>query len=267
MMIYAFITTNILVAQWLFAKAFGGTNWDDARSIVQTADGGYAVAGWTYSFGAGNSDFLVLKLNPDGSVAWARTFGGTGWDYAHSITQTSDGGYAVAGYTPSFGAGYVDFFVLKLNSNGSLAWAGTFGGTNYDWALSITQTSDGGYAVAGETKSFGAGNQDFLVLKLNPDGSLAWARTFGRIGDDWAESITQTSDGGYAVAGATHSFGAGDYDFLVLKLNPDGSLAWARTFGGTNYDWALSITQTSDGGYAVAGETKSFGAGNQDFLV
>ncbi|MEO0192079.1 MAG: hypothetical protein ABIM46_04790, partial [candidate division WOR-3 bacterium] len=86
-MIYAIITTNILVGQWLFAKAFGGTNWDEARSIVQTADGGYAVAGYTVSFGAGGYDFLVPKLNPDGSIQWARTFGGTdGGEIASSIT-------------------------------------------------------------------------------------------------------------------------------------------------------------------------------------
>ncbi|MEO0179876.1 MAG: hypothetical protein ABIN54_01040 [candidate division WOR-3 bacterium] len=266
-MIYAFITTNILVGQWLFAKAFGGTNWDEARSIIQTSDGGYAVAGYTYSFGAGDYDFLVLKLNPDGSPVWARTFGGTSEDGAYSMTQTSDGGYAVAGYTYSFGAGNADLLVLKLNPDGSIHWARTFGGTSWDRAYSITQTSDGGYAVAGHTYSFGAGDDDFLVLKLNPDGSIHWARTFGGTSWDRAYSITQTSDGGYAVAGYTYSFGAGGYDLLVLKLNPDGSLAWARTFGGTDYDIASSIAQTSDGGYAVAGYTQSFGTGGYDFLV
>ncbi|MEO0210425.1 MAG: hypothetical protein ABIN66_01065, partial [candidate division WOR-3 bacterium] len=150
-MIYAFITTNTLIGQFLFAKTYGGTSGDYAYSITQTSDGGYAVAGRTESFGAGSWDFLVLKLNPDGSLAWARTFGGTIDDYAYSITQTSDGGYAVAGYTTSFGAGNVDFLVLKLNPDGSLAWARTFGGTNDDYAYSITQTSDGGYAVAGST--------------------------------------------------------------------------------------------------------------------
>ena len=167
-MLNLFIT--MLVSQNLFAKTYGGTAIEYAHSIIQTADGGYAVAGGTRSFGAGSLDFLVLKLNSDGSLAWARTFGGTNYDWARSIIQTTDGGYAVAGYTESFGAGNRDFLVLKLNSNGSLAWARTFGGTNYDWAWSIIQTTDGGYAVAGGAMSFGAGYADFLVLKLGPDG-------------------------------------------------------------------------------------------------
>ncbi|MEO0211949.1 MAG: hypothetical protein ABIN66_08890 [candidate division WOR-3 bacterium] len=170
-MIYAFITINMLMGQWLFAKTYGGTADEYAYSITQTSDGGYAVAGYTESFGAGNSDFLVLKLNSNGSLAWARTFGGANWDIASSITQTSDGGYAVAGYTDSFGAGNADFLVLKLNPDASLAWARTFGGTHYDYAYSITRTSDGGYAVAGYTESFGAGDYDLLVLKLGSDGN------------------------------------------------------------------------------------------------
>ncbi|MEO0211596.1 MAG: hypothetical protein ABIN66_07050, partial [candidate division WOR-3 bacterium] len=216
-MVSIFITTNMLMGI-LFAKTYGGASMDRGHSIIWSSDGGYAVAGWTWSFGVGSDDFLVLKLNPDGSLAWARTFGGTASDYAYSIIQTTDGGYAVAGETWSFASGYADFLVLKLNPDGSLAWARTFGGTNNDLAFSITQTSDGGYAVAGYTSSFGAGGYDFLVLKLNPDGSLAWARTFGGTNNDLAFSITQTSDGGYAVAGYTSSFGAGGYDFLVLKL-------------------------------------------------
>jgi len=221
MMLNLLIT--MLVSQNLFAKAYGGTGNDYSHSITQTTDGGYAVAGYTMSFGAGSDDFLVLKLNPDGSLAWARTFGGTNYDWAWSIIQTTDGGYAVTGLTYSFGAGSDDPLVLKLNPDGSLAWARTFGGTNSEYARSITQTTDGAYAVAGGTLSFGAGGFDFLVLKLNSDGSLAWARTFGGATHDYARSITQTTDGGYAVAGYTQSFGAGSDDFLVLKLNPDGN--------------------------------------------
>ncbi len=263
--------TNLLItllfSQNLFAKTYGGTDYDEFYSITQTSDGGYAVAGYTWSFGAGSSDFLVLKLASDGSLSGARTFGGTGWDVAYSITQTTDGGYVVAGYTSSFGAGSSDFLVLKLASDGSLSWARTFGGTDDDYAWSITHTSDGGYAVAGYTWSFGAGGYDFLVLKLASDGSLSWARTFGGTSWDKAYSITQTTDGGYVVAGSTNSFGAGYEDLLVLKLASDGSLSWARTFGGTSSEWAYSITQTADGGYAVAGSTYSFGAGGYDFLV
>jgi len=250
-----------------WAKTFGGANYDDPYSIIQTSDGGYALAGYTNSFGAGGHDFLVLKLTGSGDLQWAKTFGGTLDDEAWSITQTSDGGYALAGWTWNFGARYQDFFVLKITSSGDFQWAKRFGGADFDYAYSIIQTSDGGYAVLGETKSFGAGRRDFLVLKLTGSGDLSWAKTFGGTNDDYPRSIIQTSDGGYALAGWTLGFGAGNTDVLVLKLTGSGDLSWAKTFGGANYDYARSIIQTSDGGYAVAGETGSFGGGGYNVLV
>jgi uncharacterized delta-60 repeat protein len=258
--------TNSGNLEW--ARTFGGTSWDQGSSIIQTSDGGYAIAGYTASFGTGNWDCFILKLTTSGALEWARTFGGTGADFAFSIAQTTDGGYAVAGHTTSFGAGVNDCLVFKLSSSGGLEWARAFGGTSSDNAFCIVQTSDGGYAVAGYTDSFGAGNYDFLVLKLASSGALAWARRFGgTYTDDEAFSIVQTSDGGYAVAGYTDSFGAGNYDFLVLKLASSGDLDWAKTFGGANGDYAWSIVQTSDSGYGVAGYTYSFGAGEWDFLI
>ena len=252
---------------WLWAKTYGGPGIDVAFSIQQTGDGGYIVAGGTNSFGSVGFDFWVLKLNPDGTVAWQKTYGGSGIDVAHSIQQTSDGGYIVAGSTNSFGAGGYDIWVLKLNSDGTVAWQKTYGGASSDGASSIRQTSDGGYIVAGGTNSFGAGEGDIWVLKLNSDGTVAWQKTYGGAGDDLAFSIQQTSDGGYIVAGRTYSFGAGERDFWVLKLNSDGTVAWQKTYGGGVIDEATSIQQTSDGGYIVAGYTSSFGAGGDDIWV
>ncbi len=261
-----FIATSVLI-QNLFAKVYSGSNWEYASSVVQTNQGGYVVAGYTWSFGAGNSDFLLLNLNPDGSLAWAKTYGGSNDDYAYSIIKTMDGEYVVAGWTESFGMGYSDFLILKIDQNGAILWGWTFGDVNQDECYSIIQTPDGGFALAGWTTSFGAGAADLLVLKLNPDGSLAWARTFGGANNDYSRSIIQTPDGGFALAGWTTSFGAGAADLLVLKLNPDGSLAWARTFGGASYEWAYSINNTADGDYVVTGETFSFGMGDDDFIM
>ena len=261
-----FTTGTPTVTTW--AKTYGGSGGDDyATSIQQTSDGGYIVAGYTMSFGAGNHDLWVLKLNADGSIAWQKTYGGSGDERADSIQQTSDGGYIVAGYTMSFGAGYADLWVLKLNADGTVAWQNTYGGQYDDEAYSIQQTSDGGYIVAGSTGSFGAGNLDIWVLKLNTDGSIAWQSTYGGSSVDEATTIQQTSDGGYIVAGDTMSFGAGNLDLWVLKLNADGSIAWQKTYGGSSQDQATSIQQTSDGGYIVAGYTMSFGAGNFDIWV
>ena len=114
-----------------------------------------------------------------GSPFWAKTFGGRNHDEAYSIQQTSDGGYIVAGFTGSFGAGSDDLLIIKLDSEGNLSWAKTFGGRNHDEAYSIQQTSDGGYIVAGFTGSFGAGSDDLLIIKLDSEGNLSWAKTFG----------------------------------------------------------------------------------------
>jgi hypothetical protein len=133
------------------------------------------VAGHTDSFGAGENtpDFWLLKLKSDGAVSWQKRYGGAGRDEAHSIQQTSDGGYIVAGSTYSFGAGDYDFWVLKLKSEGSVAWQKRYGGGRDDSAYSIHQTNDGGYIVAGWTDSFGAGDYlDFWVLKLKSDGTI-----------------------------------------------------------------------------------------------
>ena len=254
-MMSLFIT--MLVSQGLFAKTYGGSNYDRSAFVIQTSDGGYAVAGWSQSYGAGSGDFMVLRLAPDGSLTWARTIGGPSTDWAYSIVQTTDGGFAVAGVTDSYGAGNNDFLFLKLNPDGSLAWARTYGGTGTDEAHSIVQTADGGFAVAGVTDSYGAGNNDFLFLKLNPDGSLAWAKTYGGTNRDDAWSVIQTPDSGFAVLGWCWSFGVGSSDFLLLKLDASGNISWAKTYGGDSTEWGYSIIRTSDGGYAIGGNSYS----------
>jgi hypothetical protein len=134
-------------------------------------------------------------------ASWSRTYGGTSWDEALVIAPTSDGGYVVAGMTRSFGAGSYDVWVLKLDGSGNVQWQKTYGGTNDDWAHAIVPTSDGGYVVAGKTNSFGAGSNDFWVLKLDGSGNVVWQKTYGGTYGDWAHAIAPTSDGGYVVAG------------------------------------------------------------------
>ncbi len=210
------------------------------------------------------SVLLVLISAPPSYAQWAATYGGSGYDWANSIQQTSDGGYIVAGSTSSFGAGSNDVWVLKLDANGNVEWQKTYGSSRNEGAFSIQQTSDGGYIVAGGTSSFGAGDYDFWVLKLDASGNVEWQKTYGGSDGEYAQSIQQTTDGGYIVAGYTNSFSAGNYDFWVLKLDSGGNVEWQKTYGG---GIARSIQQTSDGGYIVAGHTSSFGAGTDDFWV
>jgi hypothetical protein len=257
------IKTNA-IGDRIWAKTYGGTYWDVAFSVQQTSGGGYIVAGYTGSFGVSGNDILLIKMDEYGNVDWAKTYGGTYNERAFSVQQTSGGGYIVAGYTTSFGAGADDIFLIKTDENGNVQWAKTYGGTDWDVAFSVQQTSGGGYIVAGYTGSWP--NYDLFLIKTDADGNIQWAKTYGGTDWDYASSVQQTSDGGYIVAGTTWSFGAGG-DILLIKTDADGNVEWAKTYGGTDYDEAFSVQQTSDGGYIVVGETWSFGAGGDILLI
>ncbi|MBI4555679.1 MAG: VCBS repeat-containing protein [Planctomycetes bacterium] len=253
-------------AQW--TKTLGGSSADVGNSIQQTSDGGYILTGYTASFGAGGDDVLVLRLDSSGNIVWQKTFGGASGDVGRSIQQTSDGGYILAGYTGSLGAGGDDILVLRLDSNGNIVWQKTFGGSSHEYGQSIWQTSDGGYILAGYTYTFAVGATDVLVLRLDSSGNIVWQRTLGGSNYDWGYSIQQTSDGGYILTGYTNSFGAGLEDILVLRLDSSGNIVWQKTYGGSNgNDRGYSIQQTSDGGYVLTGNTTSFGAGGGDVPV
>jgi uncharacterized delta-60 repeat protein len=251
----------------IWVKTYGGISYDNARSVQQTSDGGYIVAGLTSSFGAGNWDVWLIKTDANGNLQWAKTYGGTNYDYAYSVQQTSDGGYIMTGGTASFGAGNWDVWLIKTDANGNLQWAKTYGGTDDDYAYSVQQTSDGGYILAGVTSSFGAGSWHIWLIKTDAFGNLQWAKTYGVTGSDYAYSVKQTSDGGYILAGLTYSFGAGDDDIFLIKTDANGNIIWAKTYGGPGYDEDFSVQQTSDGGYIAAGYTRSFGAGWDDIFL
>jgi len=211
--------------QWQKTYGGRGTEKCSADPIVQTSDGGYVVTGYTASFGAGHSDVWVLKLDENGAVQWQKTYGGAGYEEAHAMRQTLDGGYVVAGFTDSFGSDDDwDVWILKLDPHGAVMWQKTFGGPGNDVTWSVHQTSDGGCIVAGSTESFGAGQRDAWLLKLSENGAVQWQKTYGGQGREEGESVRQTDDGGYWVGGGTQSFGAGLYDFWVLRLDPQGSI-------------------------------------------
>jgi len=250
-----------------FCKAIGGPSIEAGKSLIQTSDGGYAIAGFTISFGAGSGDVYVVKLDANGNLQWTKTIGGPESEEGNSLIQTSDGGYAITGYTSSFGAGQLDVYVVKLDANGNLQWTKTIGGKKADVGTSLIQTSDGGYAIAGFTESFGAGKWDVYVVKLDANGNLQWTKTIGGPKGDEGYSLIQTADGGYVIAGFTESFGAGKADVYVVKLDAKGNLQWTRTIGGPESEIGNSLIQTSDGGYAITGTTGSFGAGKADVYV
>ncbi len=277
----------------VWQKSLGGSYWDKAESIQQTSDGGFIVAGESYSDDGDVSghhgiagyppDYWVVKLNSAGDIEWQKSLGGSGYDEAASIQQTSDGGFIVAGKSWSndgdvsghHGTGHnYDYWVVKLNSVGAIVWQKSLGGSFSDHASSVQQTSDGGYILAGYTHSNDGdvsgnhGYYDYWVVKLNSSGDIVWQKCLGGSHDDYANSIQQTSDGGFIVAGYTCS-NDGDvsgwhegadypyYDYWVVKLNSGGDIIWQKCLGGSNEDEAYSIQQTSDGGFIVAGASNS----------
>jgi len=240
-----------------FCKAIGGDKDDWGSSLIQTSDGGYAIAGSYSFFGYKDEvdevyagDVYLVKLDANGNLQWTKTIGGEKTDRGFSLIQTSDGGYAIAGKTESFGAGDRDVYVVKLDAKGNLQWTKTIGGPADEVGFSLIQTSDGGYAIAGKTESFGAGGADVYVVKLDANGNLQWTKTIGGPKDDGGSSLIQTSDGGYAIAGETYSFGAGGRDVYVVKLDKNG-------------DACCAVSQTSQvgSGGTLSSPTSSIGSG------
>ena len=243
------------------------TDNDHARSVQQTLDGGYILAGFSHD----TNDAWLIKTDANGNEQWNKTFGGPEMEYAHSVRQTSDGGYILAGSTHSYGSGGADAWIVKTDANGNEQWNKTFG-----QASSVVQTSDGGYIFAGQIESSGSGNTDAWIIKTDVNGNEQWNKTFGMAGDGAASSVYQTTDGGYILAGnidtAKNPDFKGeilyvDYDVWLIKTDASGNPEWSRTFGGLRGEGVLSVQQTSDGGYILAGNTESYGSGGSDFWL
>ena len=333
----------------LWSQTYGGTENDGNFSVyvVETSDGGFAIASNTQSFGEGSGDFWLIKTDASGKMEWNQTYGGTKVDHPYALIQASDGGYALAGGTKSFGdigsfnvwlvktdifgnllwnrtygggeagslvetssGGYAltsgnrliktddygnlewtqtyngsalslvetsdggfalaggaddDFWLAKTDDLGNMEWNNVYGGDKLDVAESVVQTSDGGFALVGTTESFPDNWTDWKdcwLIKTDKLGNKEWDKTYGGEKWDWGHSLILTSDNGFAIAGASESFG--DYGFWLVKRDSSGNIEWSRTYGGSERDEGESVIQTSDGGYVLAGHTQSYGLVGSD---
>ena len=237
--------------KWL--KRLGGLDMDQGNCVQQTVDMGYVIAGTTWRRANHRSDMYLTKTDSEGNVLWSRVFGGKGRDQGSEVQQTRDGGYVVVGETASRGAGSADVYLVKTDSTGRELWSKTFGGSKEDRGYSVQQTPDGGYVIAGESKSFNGGKEEGFLVRTDSMGTLLWQRTFGGKERDWLQSVRQSPGGGFVLAGSTESFGRGETDIYLIETDPTGNPNWVRTYGDRYGEYGRSVRPTLDGGYIVAG--------------
>ncbi len=235
-------------------NTIGGSEDEELSSVQLTSDGGYILGGHSASGISGDKteesqgsyDYWVLKVDEEGNIEWQNTIGGNAEDYLRSIIQTTDGGYLLGGHSYSDlsgdktekNQGYVDYWIVKLNSTGNIEWQNTIGGFKGDYMRSVIQAADGGYLLGGysvsnisgdKTEDCEGGYGDYWVVKLNELGIIKWQNTIGGNSGDFLNSVTQTTDGGYFLGGYSKSDISGDkteankggYDYWVVKLFAD----------------------------------------------
>tara|TARA_B110000003_G_C16556940_1_gene498842 strand:+ start:10 stop:1224 length:1215 start_codon:yes stop_codon:yes gene_type:complete len=269
----------------LWSQTFGGINDDVGFSIQQTNDGGFIITGKS-SLGNGDYDVCLIKTDINGIELWSQMFSLSGVDVGKSVYQTNDGGYIVTGSTHNFN-GIFEVFVIKTDVSGNLQWIKNYGTGEGE---SIQQTTDGGYIVSGNsdediyilktdtygdtlwTNTFveGEGNSiqetidggyiitgisvsNVLLIKTDSTGYEQWSQNYGGTDTDAGKSVQQTTDGGYIVCGYTYSFGNGEADVYLIKIDVNGAEQWSQTFGDNNEDYSNSVQQTIDGGYIIVG--------------
>ncbi len=281
----------------LWDASFGGSGNDVLYSLIQTADGGFLLAGYSNSGTSGNKtspnlgagDFWIVRLDATGKKLWDKSFGGTGEDGAYAVLQAGDGGFFCAGYSYSAASGNKtsgnlggsDFWVVRLDSSGNKLWDASFGGTDEDTCYSMVQTLDGGVVLAGSSSSSVSGNKtaanfggtDFWVVRLDAGGNKLWDHSFGGTSDDGYTSVSlaSTPDGGFVVGGDSFSgangnkssAGLGLDDFWVVRLDANGNALWDRTFGGAGSDFLTSLLVLPQGGFLLAGGSSSGVSGNK----
>ncbi|MEO8759812.1 MAG: T9SS type A sorting domain-containing protein [Bacteroidia bacterium] len=240
--IYLIKTDGLGNLKW--TKSFGAnTAISDGYSIAQTSDNGYIITGYTNGFNEPNGDAFLLKTDSLGNIMWTKTYGSAGVDWGNSVKQTTDGGYIMAGSASFDTTNLTDVYLIKTNAVGDTLWTKTYGGAGYDFGQSLDITTDGGFIITGYTNSYGAGNYDVYLIKTDANGNISWSSVIGSTGDDEGNSVYQTADGGYAIAGVSNSYGAGDYDVYLIKTDANGNTC-NQTTAATNIGFPKTIQTT-----------------------
>lgn len=261
--IYLVKTNNIGDTGW--TKQIGGQGHENGTAIVQLNTGEYIIGGTSDFNSNGLFDFYLIKTDINGDTIWTRKYGGTLNEESNSMRRTFEGGYILSGYTESYSNGMKDFYLVRTDSIGDTLWTKHYGGSLDDVSLSVRQTSDSGFVMAGYSESFGISTQNMYIIKTNSVGDTIWTKTFGQptrysLGND----IIQTSDGGYAITGLIKTtIPTAAFDFYLVRLDALGSWMWEKeikvepSIPNSTSSEGKSILQTPDGGFAIAGRYAS----------
>ena len=267
-------------------KNFGFLGSDYGTALLETNDNGYLITGVldvTASNGQGNSrstqrhaggDIWAIKLNNSGVLEWSKYYGGSFTDIPLGVVKTIDNGFIIAGSSDSAdiditnNKGAYDFWILKIEANGTLVWEKNFGGSEIDEASAITQTNDGNFIIVGDTRSSNKdvsnnnGAADLWMLKISQEGILIWEKTFGGTSFDVGRSISRTQDNGFIISGSSRSLDAnfnnqGQNDALIIKVDSEGNIVWQETVGGREIDFLYDAVELNNKTVIAVGESNS----------
>lgn len=249
-----FLSSSASAQEVIWTKTYGGWAADQGFGICSTTDGGFILTGQSSSYGT-QSQVLVVKTDSNGDTVWTKNYGGYGWDQGNSIQQTTDGGFILAGWTTSYGDPFAAY-LIKTDSAGDTLWTRTYITGYAADAISVRQTSEGGYILVGSTYSLATSEYDVYLVKTDPSGEVEWSKTYGGNRDDRGLSVEQTTDGGYVVCGYTQSFASYSGVYLI-KTDSQGDTAWTRVYDASGCYMAVGewVQQTLDGGYVITGNS------------
>ncbi|MDO8124936.1 MAG: clostripain-related cysteine peptidase [Candidatus Hermodarchaeota archaeon] len=247
-------TDSFGIHQW--NRTYGGVEFESSSAILENSSGGFIIAGYTRSYGAGDFDVWILRIDAIGNLLWNTTFGGTGSDYAQSMIECNDGGYAIIGYTTSFGAGETDVWLIRLDNDGNHLWNATYGGTQFDYGTDLVQHPDNGFVIGGYSGP--PGDYDFYCIRTNSTGHSLWERTYVGPSYDLCHSVWRASNGIIVLAGEGYNPVSGSTDGRILFLNNNGDLMWDYFYGGTRLDVFRDMIACDAGGYALCGFSYSY---------
>lgn len=250
-----------------FKQSIGGNAPENGYCARQTYDNGYIAVGTTSSITNGNTDIYVVRTDSNGIVFWTKNYGSANIEVGRYVEQTKDSSLIIVGYTNNTnGKGY-DIYLLRLDRWGNKLWEKTYGGSDWEFAYSVHETSDGGFIIAGGTYSYGAGNEDAYLIKTDMNGHTLWTKTYGGVEDDEARSVRETMDGGFVFSGITKSFNDSNGDAYIVKTNSIGDTLWTKYFGGAKEDQANDIIECKNGDFAFCGLTYSYSTAESDQFV